>query len=420
MGRSQNRQLLLVIAAVSLVAHLDLGNAVPNRAAHARKKATDPECDEDSIGIMFHWGYKPESHQVVTEDGYILTMHRLPYGKSGPSSTGGAPRPVIFLQHGLEGDSSNWITNLPWESAGFIFADAGFDVWMGNFRGNTYSRQHTSLDPKKDPFWAFSWDEHVKYDLPAQINSVLQVTGQSQLYYVGHSEGTMTAFAAFAENQELGSKIKAYFALAPIYHLGNAGGLVQYIAPFTDDLEAVFKLLGGYGEFLPGDDLIHTVGKIVCGFWITSSLCDDIIFLIGGADSQQLNSSRTPVYVSHSPAGTSTQNMVHFGQNVNSDLFQMYDFGSKKKNQEKYGQDTPPLYDVSKIKVPTYVYRGDLDILADPTDVRDIIQVLSAAGVLKQNVALSPFNHLDFIWGLNAAGEIYQPMVATIRELERQ
>jgi len=49
-----------------------------------------------------------EAHNVTTADGYILTLHRIPYGKqSGPAPN----KPVAWLQHGLLCDSSVWIMN---------------------------------------------------------------------------------------------------------------------------------------------------------------------------------------------------------------------------------------------------------------------------------------------------------------------
>lgn len=40
------------------------------------------------------------------------------------------------------------------------------------------------------PFLDYSYDEMANYDLPASINFILNKTGQQQVYYVGHSQGT--------------------------------------------------------------------------------------------------------------------------------------------------------------------------------------------------------------------------------------
>ena len=81
-------------------------------------------------------------------------------------------------------------------------------MWLGNFRGNIYSRNHTYLDPNEvrskifrivnlkpisqETFWQFSWDQMGQYDLPSMLQYVHEVTGQ-QIIYIGHSMGT-TAF----------------------------------------------------------------------------------------------------------------------------------------------------------------------------------------------------------------------------------
>ena len=43
--------------------------------------------------------------------------------------------------------------------SGFVLADAGYDVWMGNYRGNIYSRDHVRLNPNSlvdSKFWIYS------------------------------------------------------------------------------------------------------------------------------------------------------------------------------------------------------------------------------------------------------------------------
>ena len=57
-------------------------------------------------------GYVAETHYVETDDGYVLALHRIPYGKEGRGDSK-ADRPVVFLQHGLLCSSADWVMASP-------------------------------------------------------------------------------------------------------------------------------------------------------------------------------------------------------------------------------------------------------------------------------------------------------------------
>jgi len=54
-----------------------------------------------------HDGYNVERHTVITKDGYVLTLHRIPQVQLNENRTLGTVlrRPVVFLLSGLYASS---------------------------------------------------------------------------------------------------------------------------------------------------------------------------------------------------------------------------------------------------------------------------------------------------------------------------
>uniref|UniRef100_A0A7M4ETB3 Lipase n=1 Tax=Crocodylus porosus TaxID=8502 RepID=A0A7M4ETB3_CROPO len=357
--------------------------------------------------IISYRGYPAEEYNVETEDGYILTIQRIPHGKENENDTG--PKPVVFLQHGLLADASNWITNMANNSLGFILADAGYDVWMGNSRGNTWSKQHKTLSVKQKEFWAFSYDEMAKYDLPAVINFIVQKTGQEQVYYVGHSQGTTIAFIAFSTMPQLARRIKLYFALAPVASPKHVKSPLAKLRLFSD---TTIKILFGNKEFLPHTYFGEVISAEICSCPISEYVCSNVMFILTGFDPSNLNMSRVDVYAAHAPAGTSVQNMIHWKQSIQSGVLKAYD-GGRKYNMAHYNQTIPLIYNVADMKVPTAVWSGENDWLATPTDVNFLLPEIRN---LIYNKRIHNWNHLDFLWGLDAPELMYKEIINLMKK----
>ena len=332
-------------------------------------------------------------------------MLRIPHGRQ-QNANSSAERPVVLLQHGLVMDATAWVTNPANESLAFILADAGADVWLGNNRGNLYALNHTHLSPDDIEFWQFSFDEMAKYDLPSMVRFALNVSKAEQMYYAGHSQGTTQAFAGFSEDQELGSLIKHFFALAPIARIGHSTSPYCKLAPFAKDFFAIF----GRGRFIIEPRWLAYLQGDLCQKWGVPTVCENILFVICGYDAKNLNRTRLPVYMSHVPDGTSTRNELHWAQQVNSKQFRKYDYYSSEENMKHYNQTTPPLYDPSKMKVPVSVFRGGNDWFADETDVSWLLPQLN---VTKQ-IFCEDYEHLDMIWAMDVATRMYKDIVNTI------
>ncbi|XP_033622408.1 lipase member K isoform X2 [Fukomys damarensis] len=339
-----------------------------------KRSNTNPEANMNISQIISYWGYPYEKYDIVTKDGYILGTYRIPYGRRCPEKT-----------------------------------DNCYDVWLGNSRGNTWSRKHLKLSPRSSEFWAFGLDEMAKYDLPATIDLIIEKTGQEQLCYVGYSQGTTIAFMAFSTNPELAKRIQIFFALAPVVTVKYTQNPLKKL---TNLPREVIKVLFGDKMFSPYTSFNHFLATKVCGKKIFHPVCSKFLFTLTGLDSRNLNMSRLDVYLSQKPAGTSVQTMLHWAQIFNSDRLQAFDWGNRGQNMMHFHQLTPPLYNITKMKVPTAIWSGGQDIVADPKDMENLLP--KVANLIFYKV-IPHYNHMDFYLGQDVHQEVYQDIIRLMK-----
>ncbi|XP_063909148.1 lipase 1-like isoform X2 [Zophobas morio] len=254
--------------------------------------------------IIRRYEYPAEVHHITTEDGYILTLHRIPHGKENHSRNG---TPVLLLP-GILQTAWDYVHYGPDKCLSFLLAEKGYDVWLGNFRGTTWSRKHAVLNPDEDSsYWNFTVHEMGIYDVPAFIDHIVKFTNQHSLHYVGFSQATMAFTIMGSERSEYLNRVKLFTALAPAAFVGNPRSpLLKFLSKNQDSIKTFLRFFN-YHEIFKRGDIFTTYLEHICNEnSIFANLCVQHLFVMFGYDYDEMPMEMLSLTSSHFPSANMT------------------------------------------------------------------------------------------------------------------
>jgi lysosomal acid lipase/cholesteryl ester hydrolase len=351
------------------------------------------------------YGYYCEEHIVQTGDGYLLGLHRLGWkaGEEGVrvnSGAGGVKKKVVYLHHGLMMNSEVWVCLTERERClPFQLVERGYDVWLGNNRGNKYSKKSVHAAPTDSAFWNFSMDQFAFHDIPDSIAYILETTHQPSLSYIGFSQGTAQAFATLSIHPTLNEKVDVFIALAPAMSpKGVASGIVDSFVKASPD---ILYLAFGRKSILPS----ATMWQSILYPPIFVRLIDTSLRFLFNWHATNISQPQKLAAYPHLYSFTSTKSVVHWFQIIRNGVFQMYDDEAPNpitSNRSKYYKVAK--FPTKNIKTPIVLVYGGSDSLVD---IKVMLKELPRHTIAKE---IPHYEHLDFLWA-QSVNELVFPHV---------
>ncbi|KAJ3184942.1 cholesterol esterase [Geranomyces variabilis] len=394
------------------------GQSIGNNKAESIPKILEGlGCTEDFVRF---WGFPFQHHYVTSKDGYILALHRIPSSRAAHEAKkrektaarrAGARhsprhqtsnRPVVILWHGFLMCSEVWVcTPDPKLSLAFTLADAGYDVWLGNTRGNKYSCKHRSLRPTEEAFWDFSMDHLALYDLPDAVDYILKVTGVPSLTYIGFSQGTAQGFSSLSINPRLNTRINLFVALAPAAKpMGVKNNILSTVLNLSPE---VIFLMFGRKSLLATALFWQSILSPLSYAWMIDVSCR---FLFNWR--AEMIDHKNVVY-QHLYSYTSVKCVVHWFQIIRNGRFQMYDESPTVLPNSSSGH-VVPKFPTEHIQTPIALFYGGKDTLADMTWLLE--EVATPVYCLK----VDEYEHVCFLWARGLDKTVYPAILGLLHE----
>ncbi|CAL1711186.1 unnamed protein product [Somion occarium] len=326
------------------------------------------------------FGYVFEDHVVLTKDGYLLTLHRLCQKKG---------------EQRMPGTSTVWVCltsaerNIP-----FVLVELGYDVWLGNNRGNKYSKKSIYHDPHSTKFWDYSIDNFAWNDIPDSID-----------------QGTAQAFAALSIHPPLNQRVNVFIALAPAM---SPAGLA---APIIDGLmkaspTLLFLMFGRRAILSSAPSWQNILYPPIFASTINLSLK-----WLFNWDSHNISRAQRLAAYTHLYSYASVKSIVHWFQIMRTGKFQMYDddvqhvmLARTTARPSGVSSYLPARFPTRNIASPVVLLYGDSDSLVD---IEQMLRELPSHTIAKR---LHGYEHLDVIWGKNVHQDVIPHVIEALKK----
>ncbi|KAJ8948297.1 hypothetical protein NQ318_020784 [Aromia moschata] len=198
-----------------------------------------------------------------------------------------------------------------------------------------------------------SVDEIALKDVPSMLQLVaFHSEDRGKIIYLGHSLGTSMALMYASEYPDVAAKTVGLFVLlTPAYKLTHMRSPYRVFFPFLYPTLEVTNALNVV-QLLSGSNTRNITRPICLSSVPAMILCLNTLNLFLGPFTQIAPES-IPIYFNQIPGGTSLKTVSYLTESTRG-RFRKYNYGAGR-NRLLYGSDTPPEYDIKRIKVPIYL-----------------------------------------------------------------
>ena len=333
------------------------------------------------------YGYNLEENSVTTSDGYILSVWHI-----SPKKPNGK---VAFFQHGLA-DTAWCFFQHAEKSLPFLLLKEGYDIWMGNTRGNIFSSNHTQSE-----FHEYSMDDLVQYDLPSMISLVKERTGK-KMSYIAHSQGSTIFLMLYMHNPSLTESSFDHFS-----SIGTVPNIAYTNFVPIELLDLLYNLLS-LAKIEKSLTLTNEQRVILANFCkILPDACGK--FFDSGAGiktSKKMDYKKLYNFVYYYIGGTCKTNLLHWSQ-----IHTMKKLVYYNPNFDK--EKTAKAYDINNLKkwkIKALVARTDNDVMSSYQDVTEFYNTVEDKNYI-QLLDLKMYGHCDVLAADSAYEDIYVPIV---------